>query len=89
MLGRRDRRVRFADVDGWEQKIPTDPRHAQIRCWIPEHYQDENFPDWFGSNWTPIETAHREARSHATSSPRIQFLQGISLRPRRGRQFPV
>ncbi|MDA8193856.1 MAG: IS1182 family transposase [Thermaerobacter sp.] len=53
MLGRYQRKLTFADLDGWEQAIPPTSIYAQIRHWMAEHFRDEDFADWYGSTGRP------------------------------------
>jgi len=40
MLGRRTHTMSFADVDGWESRIPSNSVYAQIRHEVVEHFRE-------------------------------------------------
>lgn len=97
MLGRRDRRLSFADLDGWEQQIPSGSIYAQIRGWVGEHYKDDDFAAWFGSTGRPSKpptvvlaltllqfrdgTSDRQAVDNARFDDRWKFALGLSRSP--------
>ncbi len=97
MLGRRNHRLSFADLDGWEQQIPSGSIYAQIRRWVDEHYKDEDFAEWFGSTGRPSKpptvvlaltllqfregTSDRDAVDNARFDDRWKFALGLSRSP--------
>lgn len=97
MLGRRKHTMTFADVDGWESQIPPDSIYAQIRHWIAEHFQDDDFADWYGSTGRPAKpptvllaltllqfresASDREAVDNARFDDRWKFALGLSRSP--------
>jgi len=97
MLGRRTHTMSFADVDGWESRIPSNSVYAQIRHWVVEHFHDTDFAEWYGSVGRPSKpptvllaltllqfreaVSDREAVDHAQCDDRWKFALGLSRSP--------
>lgn len=97
MLGRRTPTMSFADVDGWESRIPPNSVYAQIRHWVAEHFHDADFAEWYGSVGRPSKpptvllaltllqfreaVSDREAVDNAQFDDRWKFALGLSRSP--------
>ncbi|MHB8460933.1 MAG: transposase [Candidatus Limnocylindrales bacterium] len=97
MLGTHRRTLTFADLDGWEQAIPATSIFGQIRRWVPEHYRDDDFADWYGTTGRPSKpptvvlaltllqfregTSDRDAVENARFDDRWKFALGLSRSP--------
>jgi len=97
MLGRRTHTMSFADVDGWESRIPSNSVYAQIRHWVVEHFHDTDFAEWYGSVGRPSKpptvllaltllqfreaVSDREAVDNAQFDDRWKFALGLSRSP--------
>ena len=75
VLGRHQRTVSFADLDGWEEAIPATSIYAKIRTWIATHFHDEDFQDWYGTTGRPSKPP-----TVVLALTLLQFREGLSDR---------